>query len=122
MSLPASCDVRRPPMPQPFPKGGFSAASKREWERWWSSPMASMWDESDRGTLEMLVRMVDEWWESPTTKLATEIRQVKDSLGLTPKGRQDRRWLLPSDDAVEEAPVESPVESPWGHLRPVAEG
>lgn len=119
--LPESHDVKRPPLPKPYPKGGFSEAAKREWESWWSSPVAVMWDESDVGLLSMLVRMIDQWWSKPNASLAKEIRMFKDNLGLTPKGRQDRRWLLPEEDEAGETPKPD-AESPWGHLRPVADG
>ena len=57
--------------------------------------MAHMWDETDISNLEMLLLMIDEWWSNPTAAAFAQIRQMKDSLGLTPKGRQDRRWRLP---------------------------
>lgn len=59
--------------------------------------MAPMWDEADYGTVEMLLKMVDEWWGTPVAAQATQIRQYRDTLGLTPKGRQQRRWLLPDE-------------------------
>lgn len=84
-----------PELPQPAPRGGWGEPAVRDWTRWWSSPMVHMWDATDHGTVEMLLGMVHQWYDEPTASLATEIRQIKDSLGLTPKGRQDRRWRLP---------------------------
>lgn len=82
--------------------------------------MAAMWDEADRGSVEMLLRLVDAWWRGdPKPAAAAEIRQVRDSLGLSPKGRQDRRWLLPEEDEAGVTPRPESDESPWGHLRAI---
>lgn len=93
--LPEGDSRGRRPLPRPYPKGGYTASAKVEWARWWKSPMAQMWDESDLGTIEMLLRLIDGWWRNPTARASNEIRLTKDSLGLSPKGRQDRRWRLP---------------------------
>lgn len=90
--------LKKPPvLPQPYPKGGYSVQAKAEWSEWWLSPVAPMWDSADQGSVRMLLRMVDEWWDNPTAAMASQIRQFKDTLGLTPKGRQDRRWVLPGE-------------------------
>ena len=89
--------VKAPPLPRPSPKGGFSAPAKAEWGRWWASPMAAMWDASDRGMVELLLRMIDAAWEHPQAASATQIRLFRDGLGLSPKGRRDLRWLLPGE-------------------------
>lgn len=89
--------IKRPALPRPTPKGGWSEAAKREWDRFWASPMANMWDESDMGLVEQLLWLVDQFWDKPTASLNKEIRQLRDYLGLTPKGRQDRRWKLPDE-------------------------
>jgi len=60
--------------------------------------MANLWDESDYGTLEMLVRMIDAYWENPANaSMVGKIRQIKSDLGLTPEGRKKLRWLLPGE-------------------------
>ena len=88
---------RRPALPRPAPKGGWSAFAKSEWARWWASPMAAMWDASDRGTLELLLLFAETVRETPQAAMATQIRLYRDGLGLTPKGRRDLRWLLPGE-------------------------
>lgn len=90
-----------PPLPRPYPKGGWSPQAKRAWKAWWSSPMAAMWDESDRDTVELLLAMVHEVHETMTGAITTQIRMFKESLGLTPKGRQDRRWVMPREMSQE---------------------
>jgi len=92
---------RRPALPRPTPKGGWSAFAKAEWARWWASPMAAMWDDSDRGTLELLLVFTESVRETPQASMATQIRLYRDSLGLTPKGRRDLRWLLPGETPPE---------------------
>jgi len=102
---------KRPNLPR-VPRG-LLASSKATWEEWWSSPMAHMWPEADWGRLQVAIATHD----TITRRLAAgdikglastmaELRQTLDSLGLTPKGRQDRRWLLPAD--AEEATPDVP--------------
>ena len=43
----------------------------------------------------------EQWVREPTAALAAELRQRQDVLGLSPKGKQDRRWRVPRD--VDEA-------------------
>ena len=104
VTLPSEPLKNPPGLPKPAPSGGYGAHAKRAWERWWASPMAHMWDESDHSAIEMLVRMLDEWHDDPSAAMASQIRQYSDNLGLTPKGRQDRRWALP-DSVQAEAEV-----------------
>ena len=59
--------------------------------------MAAYWDASDLDTVELLLRMVDRAVDDPAAALTTQIRLYKDTLGLTPKGRRDLRWLLPGE-------------------------
>ena len=60
--------------------------------------MAAYWDKSDVGTVELLVRMVDQAVESPGNgALLGQIRLYKDSLGLSLEGRRKLRWLLPGE-------------------------
>jgi hypothetical protein len=114
--------VKAPRLPQPYPKGGFSAYAKAEWVRWWASPMASMWDASDRGTVELLLRMIDVAWDSPTSTMAVQIRLYKDTLGLSPKGRRDLRWLLPGEVPVELEVIDGGKGSNVRSLRAVDSG
>ena len=107
VTLPSELFDGAPGLPRAgAPRGGWSTPAKKEWSRWWASPMAHMWDETDSSNLEMLLLMIDEWWSNPTAAAFAQIRQMKDSLGLTPKGRQDRRWRLPDGvpDLVEVPP------------------
>lgn len=69
--------------------------------------MAHAWDETDVSNLEMLLMAIDAWWLNPTPSGMAQIRQMKDSLGLTPKGRQDRRWRLP--DGLGDEDVDTPT-------------
>src|SRR3990167_4910929 len=64
-----------PAPPQPYPKGGYSTQAKAEWSEWWLSEVAPMWNSADQGTVRMLLRMVDEWWDNPTAAMASQIRQ-----------------------------------------------
>lgn len=74
------------------------------WESWWSSPMAHMWPRSDWPFLVMLIQLMGAGAESDGRTLA-EIRQWSDKFGLTPEGRQKRRWMLPDAEVDEEGRV-----------------
>lgn len=75
-------------------RGAWSPRTRRAWTRWWSDPVAKMWGEADEDLVEHLADVYEEWVRTSTASLAAETRQLRDSLGLTPKGRQDRRWRI----------------------------
>lgn len=52
-----------------------------------------------------LAFIYEQWVRESTAALASEIRQRQDVLGLSPKGKQDRRWRVA---AVEAGPTAAP--------------
>ena len=106
--IPLPADPYKGPKPR-MPRG-LSEPAKAEWKSWWASPMAHAWDQSDHGTLLGLIRMFDAWIAEPAaTSMSAEIRQWKDKLGLTPEGRQKRRWALPLVELAVAAPPPKPT-------------
>jgi hypothetical protein len=108
------------------------AESKLVWTEWFDAWFAAYWNVSDLPTLRRLIRLWDlceraiaEPFVKGTTVRRpaphTEVRQLLDSLGITPKGQQERRWLRPSPPPPSQA-VEPPsadttnAESPYSHL------
>jgi hypothetical protein len=49
----------------------------------------------------------EQWVREAHTSQASEIRQRLDVLGLSPKGKQDRRWLPPAAVEAQGAPRKS---------------
>ena len=96
-----------PPELPDAPRGGWSPQAEREWVAWWASPASVMWDESDRAVLERLLLAVHDWWVNRTPAGLSAIRVQQEALGLTAKGRQDRRWLLPVERDAGLTPVEA---------------
>lgn len=98
-----------------------------------ASWVASNWTPADVPGLRQTIRLYDMCldfhedpivWPAdekgkPTRKPnpASELRQMMDIYGITPKGQQDRRWLPPKDDAV---PAQKP-QSSYRNLRVVGE-
>jgi len=104
---------KRPALPRPYPKGGWSPAAKTAWKSWWSSPVASMWDPSDHDTVEMLLRLIHNW-DPPTASQATAIQRFKNGLGLTPAGRRQLRWMFPRE---EPDPADAVIDAPGSNVR-----
>lgn len=91
---------RQGPIPE-IPEGsGLSKAAKEWWDEVWQFPVATMWTDQDiPGLLELAVlreRLMD-----GKVSVAAEVRQRSEAFGLTPKGRQDRRWRLVREVAEE---------------------
>lgn len=86
-------------------RGSWSARTRAAWNAWRSDPVTSQYGPADVQLAVDLAWLYEEWVREPTAALAAEIRQRQDALGLTPKGRQDRRWRLePRADVV---PIEA---------------
>lgn len=97
IELSESHDIPTPPLPRRRP--AWLAATRRQWEAWWSDPAAVMWGPADVAMLEQLAVLV-EAFERGDPRLAPEIRLRLDGLGLTQKGKRDLRYrVVPADQA-----------------------
>lgn len=77
------------------------------WHDCWSSPMAPEWTESDRHTLFLAARLMQQVWSeetSPASRVtsATEARHLLKECGLTPLARRSLQWEIErAESAVE---------------------
>jgi hypothetical protein len=63
--------------------------------------MATQWNVAgDAEALSILALVRQRFIEGDTrVAVATELRQLTDDFGLSPKGRQLRRWIVTEEDA-----------------------
>lgn len=72
----------------------WSERTQRAWSSWWKDPASQMWSGADIDLVEHLASVHEIWITRSTVQVLAEIRQLRDALGLTPKGKQDRRWFV----------------------------
>lgn len=120
----------------PDPPNGLRPGTLEAWTVWMASWFAARWTVYDLPGLRIVIGLYDEceaYREDPyvekTTRKGdsifvlrpnpvTELRQLMDNYGITPKGQQDRRWAPPKPDEKPEAPkVEAGGR--YAHLRAV---
>lgn len=77
-----------------LPDGSWSGRTHAAWAAWSADPATGMYGPADIQLAIDLAYIYEAWVLDPIAALASEIRQRQDSLGLSPKGRQDRRWRL----------------------------
>lgn len=95
IELPASAGRKAPALPKRGKGAGhWSARTRRAWKAWWLDPVSSQWSDGDVDLVWHLLYLHESWIREPTVSAAAEIRQLRDNLGLSPKGRQDRRWRI----------------------------
>lgn len=106
----------------PEPPGRLrTEEAKTTWTTWFQSWFAANWGPENLPQLRLTITyldLVERAADDPFIEVAgprdstimikrpcpmTELRQHMDSLGITPKGQQDRRWEKPAD-AEPEAP------------------
>jgi hypothetical protein len=87
---------------------GFTAATRRWYRVWGSSPQASQFTQTDWQRLHMLAPLVDRYFMAPSTGLMAEIRLNEAKLGGTPEDRQRLRWRLPTAEASGEQSTRKP--------------
>jgi hypothetical protein len=86
-----------------LPKGdAWSPRTKGAWKAWAQDPVTSLYGPADVQLAIDLAYLYEQWVEVGGSKLAGEIRQRQDGLGLSPKGKQDRRWSVVEDVAPEQ--------------------
>jgi hypothetical protein len=104
----------------PAPPPGLMPTTLLTWDTWMRSWVAANWMPDLLPQINVAIKLYDSF-ERGEFKNVTELRQWMDSLGLTPKGQQDRRWAPPKADelpaaATDDAPVAA---SRYAHLRAV---
>lgn len=97
-------ELERPVLP-PLPRrargdGPWSARTRAAWKAWRADPVTSQYGPADIDLALHAIWLLEACVRDPKPSLAAEVRLLRDSLGLTPKGRQDRRWkVVPATDA-----------------------
>lgn len=96
--------------PIPSLKGlGLAPATHAWWKKIWRTPMATMWQPGDVPALIELATLRERLMDGKVT-VAPEVRLRSDEFGLTPKGRQERRWLVVDEPLhLEEEPTDELV-------------
>jgi hypothetical protein len=77
-----------------LPKDEWSPRTVTAWAAWRKDPVTSLYGPADVQLAIDLAYLYEQWVALGGSKLAGEIRQRQDGLGLSPKGKQDRRWQV----------------------------
>lgn len=82
--------------------GGWHEQTRTWWADVWSSPMSNEWHESDVHNVFVCALLYDDMWSADTAtarqKAASEFRQQRASLGLTPYDRRRLEWTIETAD------------------------
>ena len=90
----------------------WSESTLTWWQALWATPQASQWL-TDDPELPRLALMHETVWSSsrPSAALLTEMRQIEDRHGLSPKAMLQLRWIV-AEPAPSEAPKPKPKTNP----------
>jgi hypothetical protein len=95
-------DDPTPPLPERVE--GWHSMTATWWADVWASPMSNEWHESDIHNLYVCAMLYDDMWRGETAtarqKAASEFRQQRSVLGLTPYDRRRLEWTI---EGAEEA-------------------
>jgi hypothetical protein len=98
--------LKSPVLPA-LPRGEkWSSRTRAAWAAWRKDPATAMYGPAEVQLAVDLAHLYEEWVVRGGAKIASEIRQRQDGLGLSPKGKQDRRWRVTSAAPVEEPEAE----------------
>ena len=108
--------------PSPPRANHLRQGTKDAWRTWMSSWFAAFWTPEDLPGLRMVAILYDAVERGDLTR-SSELRQMMDNYGITPKGQQDRRWKRPDppESPSTSTGSSSPRRSAYAHLRPVPE-
>lgn len=101
LSIVAEAGAKVPTMPNPDGRV-WHQLTVTEWRRWWESPMASQWIDSDLGGLGVLILLHDEYFKAPNVEAVKEIRLQRPCFGLTPLDRSRLQWEVAKGEAAEQ--------------------
>ena len=103
----------------PVPPDGLKDVSLWAWTAWFQAWFAAHWTPDDLPGLRVVIRLYDEVERGEFTR-ATELRQMLDNYGITPKGQQERRWERPKPVEPPVKTAETEADDPYSHLRAVS--
>jgi hypothetical protein len=110
-----------PPLPKRGNgRGQWSARTRKAWKAWWKDPASTQWGPGDIDLVEHLADVYEEWIRSGRAAHAGETRQLRDQLGLSPKGKQDRRWKVAGEAEVVDIPTRGSAAERMEKLRRAA--
>lgn len=82
--------------------GDWHSQTREWWADVWASPMSNEWHESDIHNLFVCAMLYDDMWQGETAtarqKAASEFRQQRAVLGLTPYDRRRLEWTIEGAD------------------------
>lgn len=99
----------------PSPPDGLMPASIEAWGTWMGAWFAAFWAPEDLPMLRRLITLFD-LVERGEHHRSAELRMLADTMGVTPKGQQDRRWKRPEQQAAPTKPAGA-VPEQYRHLR-----
>lgn len=95
-----------PKLPNRTPKGkAWSASTKSWWSKLWKRPQATQWSADDDAIFRLAWLREKVWLDEATAAELSEMRQIEDRLGLSPKALLQLRWRIVADELLE---VEKP--------------
>lgn len=107
------------PIP-PLPKNiGISKVTRDWWKEIWRTPMATQWNQGDIPALIELAILRERLVVDGKVSVASEVRLRSEQFGLTPSGRQQRRWIITEEDAERAAGAPKRTPTRRGNLRVV---
>lgn len=100
---------KKPVIPtlQQVEKGTWHARTKATWDAWRKDPATTQWTSAELAFAIDTIYLFEEYVTEGPASLAGELRLRQDTLGLTPKGKQDRRWRV-----ADEAPASASGPTP----------
>ena len=105
--------------PIPAAPRGLLPASVDAWTAWMQAWWAAHWIPGDLPVLELVIGVFDQVERGVASgALRGELRLLMDNYGITPKGRQDRRWLEPAGEQPKATAAKTEQgDNPYTHLK-----
>jgi hypothetical protein len=77
----------------PEPMGKLAQPGRQWWDWAWSLPIASQWRNADLAVITRRAELQDQWVATRSERLLSEMRQIEDRLGMSPRARAQLRWI-----------------------------
>lgn len=91
--------------PPPLPPAEWLDSTRDWWKAIWASPMATVWLDADVPALVRLAQMIDQCnRDNVSGEFLSEIRQLEDRFGLSPKARKGLFWEVAQAEVIEMPP------------------